>query len=292
MGILNTEQKPNCIAMAFDSNMFFHAKRCIKTIQQYCKHPVDICVLALELKVDEIDWLQCHGARIKEDYSSLPRYENFPLYGYAQICRPYLRDLFPGYRTYMWVDADIRFNHPDAFDLYLYSTIKSPDTIVLCQEVDNNYVIVRSPHHAWSYHTMINQRISEIYGEDIERQMHYYYNFNTGIWAMNAESEIWDYFQQELSYAFRHEFNHMREQDALNVAIFKWGKTPEILPATMNWLCGLGVPHFDEATGRYVQPQYPFNPISVFHLIASNSVVEVNGEEISCYELYQRVGIA
>ena len=87
--------------------------------------------------------------------------------------------------------------------------------------------------------------------------------------------------------------DHMREQDAMNVAILKWGKTPVILPATMNWLCGLGNPPlFDETSRRFVQPQYPFNPISVFHLIASNSTTEVDGKQVTYYELYQRAGIA
>ena len=157
-------QKPgtNCIAMSFDTNMFHQAKHCIKTILKHCRHNVDICVLALGLNDEAFNWLRHKGVCILDDFSSLPRYENFPLYGYSQICRPYLRELFPGYQSYMWVDADIRFCHSDAFDFFLYSVLKSPESIAICQEVDTAYINVWSPDRAWGYHVMKNERISQL----------------------------------------------------------------------------------------------------------------------------------
>lgn len=79
----------------------------------------------------------------------------------------------------------------------------------------------------------------------------------------------------------------MREQDALNVAILNWGGMPISLPATMNWLCALSIPEQDPEKGAFVRPIYPHAPISVLHLIMSQSPVEVDGVKMPFYELYR-----
>jgi len=200
-------------------------------------------------------------------------------------------DLFPGYEVYMWVDADIRFVRHDAFDAYLGQALKNPDTICITQEIEPAYICVSSALHAKAYHEMKNKRIREIYDSDLLEKMAYYYNFNTGIWAMHCLSPIWSIYKKELMFTFEHRFDHMREQDALNVSLLRWCGEPFNLPATMNWLCALSLPKKDEKTNTFVRPVYPHWPISVLHLIMSNSKVEVDREEITFYELYQRMGL-
>jgi hypothetical protein len=113
--------------------------------------------------------------------------------------------------------------------------------------------------------------------------------YNTGIWAMHRDSEVWSLFKSELMKTFSFRFDHMREQDALNIAILKWGGMPVNLPATMNWLCALSIPERDPESGAPIRPIYPHWPISVLHLIMSQSPVRVDGVQMPFYELYLRM---
>lgn len=277
-----------CIVLSFDSCFFYQAKECIKTIREHCSIDADICALPIGGSEAELAWLDSQGVKVQEDLSALPKCGDIPEYGYSQICRPFLREVFPGYDIYMWVDSDIRFVTKEAFDIYFSAALLPSNPIVICQEVDSSYCIVSSPHNVYSYHEMKNNRIKEVYGEEAGRRMHYYYNFNSGIWALHAESSFWELFQGKLLFALKHPFNHMREQDAMNMAIIDWPNPAFVLPATMNWLCAVSMPKLDEGAGRFVRPQYPYEPISVLHLICSHSNVEYNGQTIRWYDLYRQ----
>ncbi len=279
-----------CIALSFDRNMFHQARACIETIRRHCRYAADICVLALELPSEQLAWLVEQGVKIDQAYDLLPRFKSFPLYAYSQICRPFLKDLFPGYQIYMWVDADIRIVREDSFDAFLGQAAAFPDSICICQEIEPAYICVNSAPHAKAYHEMKNTRIKNLYDADLLDKMACYYNFNTGIWAMHRASPVWAFFKKELMSVFSHKFDHMREQDALNISLLRWGGEPVNLPATMNWLCALSLPLQDPDTGAFVRPIYPHWPISVLHLIMSQSQVEVDGRKIDFYELYQQLG--
>jgi lipopolysaccharide biosynthesis glycosyltransferase len=281
---------PCCIALSFDRNMFHQAKECIQTIRAKCRHGADICVLALDLLPSQLEWLHEQSVIIHTDYRQLPTYKDFPLYAYAQICRPFLKEIFPGYLVYMWVDADIRFVREDAFDAFLLQAAVHTRSIVICQEIENCYICIHSTNHARRYHEMKNERLRALYGNTLVDKFKFYYTFNTGIWSMHRDSDLWGLFKAELLNTFAYEYNHMREQDALNVAIVNWNGTAINLPATMNWLCALSLPERDPESGDFVRPVYPHSPISVLHLIMSQSQVELDGVTIPFYELYKRRG--
>lgn len=191
-------QKCCCIALAFDCNMFHQARACINTIRNTCRYDADICVLALDLPSEQSAWLADQGVIVKTDYSELPRFKTFPLCAYAQICRPFLKNLFPGYLVYMWVDADIRFIRQDAFDAYLGQAAANPDSIVISQEIENSYICIHSAEHTRRYHEMKNERLQPLYDADLLNKMQYYYVYNTGIWGMHRDSEVWRPFKSEL----------------------------------------------------------------------------------------------
>ena len=281
-----------CIAMSFDAKFFYQAKACIQTIKAYCKQESDICVLGIHLEEHQRTWLLEQQVVLVQDYTLLPRYQgDFPAHAYSQICRPFLGDLFPGYEVYLWVDADIRFVQSDAFDFYLDNAREKTESITICQEVDPAYGIVNDPRLALGYHKMINERIKSIFGSEVLQTIQYYYNLNTGIWAMHRASRVWDWFRQALAFSFSHGYNHMREQDALNIAILKSGIKPVLLSPTMNWLCAMALPKRDAANGLFLRPDHPHVPLSVLHLIASESLLKIGAETIRWYDLYRRLGL-
>jgi lipopolysaccharide biosynthesis glycosyltransferase len=282
-----------CISLAFDTKFFQQAVECIKTIQQNCTHAADICVLGINLKNMQIERLSHKGVLFRTDYHHLPKYrDDFPVHAYTQLCRPYLRELFPGYDIYMWIDADIRIFHPDAFDAFLGGALAEPSSIAICQEADPLYSIVNHPQSAYGYHTMIKNRIEAVYGKKVGENLCYFNNFNTGIWAMHTQSQIWNGFQKTMGQALMYSYDHMREQDAMNIAVFYSGQEPVILPSTMNWLCSLTKPpKYDPETQRFVRPGPPQVPISVMHLICSGSEMTYNGTKMKWYDFYKLINL-
>lgn len=262
-----------CIAMSFNSNMFHQAQECIKTILQHCKYNYDICVLGLQLKDEEKTWLKENRVVLRDDYENLPTFINAPSHIYALTCRPYLRELFPGYHLYMWIDADIRITESNAFDFYICTAQTYKESVVIAMEIDIAYIFVNNINSACCYHSEKNRRILEVYGEDTASLLRHQYYFNAGIFAMSYESVIWERYTNNLLRSLSFQYDGIREQDAMNVAILESGMVC-IAPSVMNWLCSASQPLFDKSIGKWVRPSYPNTPISVLHLTASNQLYE------------------
>ena len=109
---------------------------------------------------------------------------------------------------------------------------------------------------------------------------------------MHKNSKIWDLFKVMMLHTLKQNyFDHIFEQDAMNIAILSL-KIPVIhTPSTMNWLCGASLPLFDKANNQWVSPLEPHVPISVAHLVASSSKLDYHGENITYYELYKKIGL-
>jgi len=280
-----------CIVLSFDSNMFQQARECIASVRLYCKYDFDICVVPLELEEKEMNWLKEQKVIFFDNLKSLPMFKDAPLYAYAQTCRPYLREIFPGYDVYMWIDSDIRIIDSYAFDYYISNALLYQKAIVISQEIDNTYIFVQDPRSAADYHSAKNERLLEVYGSDIAGILQYFYCFNSGIFAISHESDIWENYKNNLAKTLQTSYNHIKEQEAMNVAIAESGMNVCTAPSTMNWLCASKFPMYDTSSRRWVRPSFPHIPISVLHLTASNSVINLEGKTMTIYEYYKIKGL-
>jgi lipopolysaccharide biosynthesis glycosyltransferase len=274
------------LVLAFDPNMFHQGLLAIETIRTHCRLPHDICVLALDLNPAQLSTLAQQNIKTFTDYRSLKTYPNAPVYAHAMTCRPYLRDIFPGYDLYMWIDADIRFCHEDAFNFYLRYANANPRKIVICHEIDPTYVFLRNPPQTRAYFIPRYERMRKIYGQEAADYLHYFIPFNAGIFAMHKDCATWTSYRRNLELAMQGGFDHMAEQDAMNVSIVQDQMNTIVAPTIMNWLCSISVPAFDNSSQRFVRPEYPFLPISVLHLTNSSAVLP--GSNMTFYQFYQQ----
>ena len=278
-----------CVAMSFDSKMFAQAQQCMATLREHAPEPLEVCAVAMNLSPDEVAWLKENHVTVFTDLARIPTYKDAPSYAYAHTCRPMLPELFPGYEIYLWVDADIRFAHRDAFDFYLQGAAAAKESVAICQEVDPTYEFVRNPKVASTYHRTKYQRLEEVYGPDVGNQLAFSISYNAGIFAMHRESKLWPLYFQNLQRAVAMPFNDIKEQDAMNVAIAQSGVRVRNAPTIMNWLCALSPPTFDRQNKRWVRPEYPHTPISVLHLTNSNT--KATPEGLTYYDIYKQVGL-
>ncbi len=277
------------LVLAFDGRMFEQGLAAIESIKIHCPFAHDICVIPLDLSESQLAQLSPHVAKLFLDFQTLPKFSSAPAYAQAMTCRPWLREIFPGYELYMWIDADIRFCDPNGFEFYLRHANGEQRSVVACREIDSTYGFLLVPDIARNYFQTRYVRLHRTYGQAVADELHYLIPFNAGIFSMHRDSPIWTSYQRNLERAMQGGFDHFAEQDALNVAILQTGQNVTPAPAIMNWLCSNALPIFNPTTRRFVRPEFPFIPISVLHL--TSWPVIPPWHSIPFYEIYKQRGL-
>jgi lipopolysaccharide biosynthesis glycosyltransferase len=179
----------------------------------------------------------------------------------ALTARPFLRDYFPGYDVYIWLDADIHIQR----------------TIVIDWLVDaarhSGMAIVPQVHHAYR-HTESSarwraERLHAYFGEESARRLPWQPYYNAGVFAITADAPHWTAWAD----AFRIGLSATQgmlvcDQTALNEAIHTHSLPVTALPAICNWLCHLGLPVRHPRTQEFMEPGPAGRPIALVHMSA------------------------
>ncbi len=205
--------------------------------------------------------------KIDIDYPGREAWEAQAPFYRAMTARPYLRDYFPGYDAYMWMDADTWTQTSEALDTML-PFASADDAIYIASEFDRDYSPYFLSSQPWEFHLKwYRANFSEAtINKFFPRPM-----FNTGVMALSSRSPVWkawgDTFAQCLqSLPLLGRENFMSEQLSLNVALHLNGLPYKVMPAEFNWLSLYALPMIDAETGFYARPTPPRSIISVLHL--------------------------
>ncbi|MBP2316543.1 hypothetical protein [Azospirillum soli] len=190
----------------------------------------------------------------------------------AMTARPHLRDYFPGYRTYLWLDADTWVATPTALATLVAAT--SGRDIAIVPTVDPAYVRYHGLD-ALKARTAILPVYRTLLPEALAQTMLVLGELCSGVFAMPAGSPVWKRWAEEIGpiLDFSAERSgtlyHIFEQTALNLAVHRHHADAAFLPARFNWVLGEAQPVIDGTTGRLHVPQPPHDPIEILHLIHS-----------------------
>jgi hypothetical protein len=135
---------------------------------------------------------------------------------------------------------------------------------------------------------MVHERLNAVYGAEMAARLSPCKQYNAGVFAMPAASPLWAAYAAHFERAMQFSFDHMRDQDALNVAISECGVRP--MDSTLNWLCSLALP-MRHPSGRWLAPDQSGREIAVAHLTNSAVSVRVQGRQMTYYELYRMMGL-
>lgn len=198
--------------------------------------------------------------------------------------RPFLRRYFPDYDVYVWIDADIWAQTPDALNALIAEASNSP-ALCIASEMDRCYGTYFTNMEVWQH---FNKWYKVCYGEQVAATMTFKPMLNAGVWAMNKGSPVWDAWA-ELYTSFLQTVttgidaaNFMADQLALNMLIYMNGLPCCVMPSSFNWLAFIyAMPKFDEQRGLYVEPYLPHRPISQFHLAGKDKFLPRRIEMLS-----------
>ena len=105
--------------------------------------PFDIGVLDVGLGEDSKAQLSALGARIVPagvdiDYPDRIDWEQKMPGFRSMTARPFLRDYFPGYDVYLWMDGDTWAQTPEAIDTMLAGA-SADEAVYIASEIDRDY---------------------------------------------------------------------------------------------------------------------------------------------------------
>lgn len=188
----------------------------------------------------------------------------------AFTVRPFLRDHFPGYDLYLWIDADAWVQEPFALDWYF--AIARSGCLAAAPEVDRAY---RDSPNLVEWRT---GRMQQYFGDEAGKRAVWDTYFNAGVFALAAKAPHW----QPWAECFRQGLEATRgrlccDQTALNHALWTQNLPVHALPATANWLCHLAAPGYNPRLGKFCEPLAPSGLIGILHLTGSTKHLAYQG---------------
>lgn len=231
-------------------------------------HFIDIGCLPASLA-----WLEEQGVHphsfSRADYPLLPRQDLLPRYADAQLCRPFLPRIIPGYDCYIWIDTDIWIQAADTIPTAAQSIAGFQNKILICPEHHYGYIGHRSLRLALP---ALRGWYLALYGdEELALELSHQPVFNSGFFAMLAQNPLWEAWADELAFVYGRDHSanpgvlHYAEQFALNrVAYARNAILP--LDPLFNYACG-GSVAFRNPRGKVVVGYPPCPPVKGVHLL-------------------------
>ena len=226
---------------------------------------VAIGVLDLGLLPDQRNWLGGRVAHVvcPEWDVDFPGRDRAPEAFKAQVARPFLPRHFPGYETYLWIDADAWLQDWRAVELYCAAA--GQDRLAIVPEIDRAYKRHYKRPKLFG-RTLAWKNYREAFGWRATDRLGRNPMVNCGVFALHGAAPHWRVWSRLIAQVLQRTRFFYAEQTALNYAIFAEHLPVNFLPAYCNWLAGDAAPAFDARRGLFVEPYAPHETIGVMHL--------------------------
>jgi hypothetical protein len=253
------------IVSAADSGYFPLLRELVLSIRdKEAGRAAPIGVFDLGLAADERTWLAAYGVAMAEPGWDVdfPRRKQTPLIRKAQIARPFLRRYFPGYATYLWIDADAWVQDWRAVELFFRAA--ADGRLAIVPELDRAY---RNFFHAWDeFHGVIRRGYLAAFDAATADRLVRHPLLNNGAFALAAGAPHWQAWAQTLHGALQRSRNELIDQATLNHVVYAQSLPAHFLPAWCNWISHHAAPLRERGTGALVEPNLPHQRLGIVHL--------------------------
>jgi len=218
----------------------------------------DMGILDLGLSVEQVNSLSARGYIVKKPSWTLSLPETMrEQHQIGLVARTALREYFPGYRVYLWFDADAWAQTPEFFDA-LVDGAKKNGAAVICEDgvgYKRDFVYAK-----WWFGNMM-AAYGLVSGFLVAKRP----VINIGILALSDTAPHWEAW---LNYyvEFVKRRNKVNNQHSFNAAVSIEKLPCSYVSARCNWIPVLGVPTWDSENKLLCEPGPGGKPISVIHL--------------------------
>lgn len=270
------------VVSASDSRYFSFLKGLILSIRDKPRlADVPIAILDLGLSPREREWLDARvQVRVRPEWDL-----DFPGRGKADesykafVARAFLPRYLPGFRIYLWMDADSWLQREEALGFLVEAA--GDGSLAICPEADVGYTAL--------FDGTLGRFLAKIYrrsfGRRDGRRLLAAPPLNSGVFALRADAPHWEAWQKALASVLKRNRDPYTDQVSLTRAVYDDRLPARFLPATFNWACGLGLPAVD-LERRLAHPCPPHACLHVVHLTgptkwAEQTLATVGGDTLT-----------
>ena len=260
-----------------DSNYFNLLNELVDSINRFEESKeIDICIMDAGLTTDQIKILQKKVFQIKKAEWDI-EVPNSKVKGRewlkSQVSRAFIPNYFPGYKKYLWIDADAWVNSWNSIDLYFKGCENKK--LAIATSADRSYGRVLRAE--WIFRSLARIRSqnykhakSSGFSEKVARDVALEPHLNIGLFSLEENAPHWDAWQKNLKKALASGKIWGSEQIAMNITIYSDNLDVEILPAYCNWT-HIDAMKFDKKNDTFVEPYLPNHEIGIVHLAGKNN---------------------
>ncbi len=269
--------KENTIVSLADANYFELLNELVDSIKSFNQSKeIAICIMDAGLQKDQVEILEKKVDQIKkaEWDIEIPDYKvKGREWLKSQVSRAFLPIYFPGYKKYLWIDADAWVNSWYAIELFLKGCDNKK--LAIATSADRSYGrVLRAEWFLGSFAKIKSQNYkhakSSGFSEKIAREVALKPHLNIGAFSLEIDAPHWDVWQKNLKKALSSGKIWGSEQIAMNITIYSDNLDVEILPAYCNWTL-IEVIKFDKKNNTFVEPYLPNHEIGIIHFAGKNN---------------------
>lgn len=250
------------VISASDTRFFGFLRTMIATIQPFlAQENVSLACFDIGLELPDRTWLVAQGAEVRTPVAHLDQDATLhPPALLSFLARPFLREYFPGYDVYIWMDSDIWLQDPGVLDRYVDGAARSG--LAVTHEEERAYSFQPWLFGWTAKHFLLGY--GPLTGAWLLARPH----VNAGFFAMSAGAPHWDQWATRYAAAIQRTGKLVpHDQFALNHAIHARGAAPAcLLDPGCNWICERGPPMWNDAEGVFCRPYAPYERIGALHL--------------------------
>ena len=162
--------------------------------------------------------------------------------------RPFIKDYFPGYEKYVWLDAD---------------------THVLDKESIINLGIKKLFFSLYKITGWSFKNYKKYFNSELAENLFFKPLFNNGVFCIKSNSKIWGLWKNEYQLALnkaKTSYGIKTDQLSLNKILYENFNIVSIMDSTNNWIIDKSEPlFFDKDNKLLLTPSYPRRKINILH---------------------------
>lgn len=272
--MISMKKKITTIISGSDQNNFWMLDNLCSNLNKLdINNLVDINIIDIDLKPDQKN-------KINKIVNSLKTVEwpiklNFKSKNWKKllILRPYLREIFPGYKNYIWLDTDTIVQNNDF--CYSFSEALKYKSLLMCPENDISYNFEKSNKnfkklllnfykpYGWVYKNNLR-----FFGYKYAKESLFRPLFNAGVFCLRNNSLYWNIWKKKYLSIVKNSSDDYclnMDQASLNYSIYEDSSYFGILDVKYNWLLKNKLPLLNKKKMKFYKNQIPHEEISILH---------------------------
>ncbi|HXJ01436.1 MAG TPA: hypothetical protein VNH44_09435, partial [Micropepsaceae bacterium] len=189
------------VVFCCDQNYFPLAKGLVLSLAGAALEEAGIKLAFIDIGCDaqSLAWFRERGVSVlpASRLAAIQGLENVQGYHLAQICRPYLPQLFPEAGCFIWLDSDLWVQVAETIKLLAYYANDERTKIFICPEWHYSYGNMNSDIVKFHVNN-IGHHYRMTYGPEVAARLSVRPWLNTGVFAMAADNPLWSLWAEEM----------------------------------------------------------------------------------------------